>query len=258
MILGSVLAAAAVAGSAQTAVADAGDALDTIVVTAQKREQSLHDVPLSIDVVDAAALDRGQARDLRAAAARVPNVSIQRQGAIDTVFVRGIGGGGRNIGFTTRAGVYVDGVYAGQFASVNQDALDIARIEFLRGPQGHLFGRNTDSGAISITTNAPGHVLGGSLQTSYGNKDLFELRGTLNAPLSDQVAIRVSGSHRERDGFTLNVPTGTDLDNINRDSARGRMRAEFGAVTVDLAADYSHVPSGSFSSCSTVATTPTS
>ncbi|MBA2919951.1 TonB-dependent receptor [Sphingomonas sp. MAH-20] len=240
MILVSVLAAAAVAGSAQTAVADMGDALDTIVVTAQKREQSLHDVPLSIDVVDAAALDRGEARDLRAAATRVPNVSIQRQGAIDTVFVRGIGGGGRNIGFTTRAGVYVDGVYAGQFASVNQDALDIARIEFLRGPQGHLFGRNTDSGAISIVTEAPGHVFGGSLQAGYGNKDLFELRGTLNAPLSDQVAIRVSGSHRERDGFTLNVPTGTDLDNINRDSARGRMRAEFGDVTLDLAADYSH------------------
>jgi iron complex outermembrane receptor protein len=240
MKLVSFVAAAAVAGSAQIAFAQSDDALDTIIVTAQKREQNLQDVPLSIDVVGGAALERTHARDLRDASAQVPNVSIQRQGAIDTVFVRGIGGGGRNIGFTTRAGVYVDGVYAGQFASVNQDALDVARIEFLRGPQGHLFGRNTDSGAISIVTEAPDQVLGGSVQAGYGNKDLFELRGTFNAPLSEQVAIRVSGSHRERDGFTLNVPTGTDLDNINRDSARGRLRAEFGDVTLDLAADYSH------------------
>lgn len=240
MKLVPILAAAAVAGSAQAVFAQATEGLDTIVVTAQKREQKLQDVPLSIDVLDADALERIRARDLRDASAHVPNVSIQRQGAIDTVFVRGIGGGGRNIGFTTRAGVYVDGVYAGQFASANQDALDVARIEFLRGPQGHLFGRNTDSGAISIITAAPDHVLGGTVQASYGNRDLFELRGTFNAPLSDQVAIRVSGSHRERDGFTLNVPTGTDLDNINRDSARGQLRAEFGDVTLDLAADYSH------------------
>lgn len=218
-----------------------GDALDTITVTAQKREQKLQDVPLSIAVVGADALERTHARDLRDAARLAPNVSIQRQGAIDTVFVRGIGGGGRNIGFTTRAGVYVDGVYAGQFALVNQDALDIDRIEFLRGPQGHLFGRNTDSGAISIVTAAPAFDLSGTVEASYGNKDLFELRGTINAPLSDSIAVRLSTSHRERDGFTLNLPTGTDLDNIDRDSLRGRLRAEIGPdTTLDLAGDYSH------------------
>jgi iron complex outermembrane receptor protein len=240
MKLVSVIAVAALTGAVQPAFADAGEDLDVIVVTAQKREQKLQDVPLSIGVVDADALERTRSRDLRDAARFVPNVAIERQGAIDTVFVRGIGGGGRNIGFTTRAGVYVDGVYAGQFASVNQDALDIDRIEFLRGPQGHLFGRNTDSGAISIETQAPSPALDGYVEAGAGNKDLFELRGMLNAPLSDAVALRVSAAHRERDGFTLNVPTGTDLDNINRDSARGRLRGEWGGVTLDLAADYSH------------------
>lgn len=234
------LLAASVCLFAHPAFAADDDGLETITVTAQKRAQDILDVPLSIAVVDGAALDRVHANDLRDAARLAPNVSIQRQGAIDTVFIRGIGGGGRNIGFTTRAGVYVDGVYAGQFASVNQDALDIARIEFLRGPQGHLFGRNTDSGAISIVTAAPSFDFGGSVQASYGSKDLFELRGTINAPLSDTVAIRVSASHRERDGFTINVPTGTDLDNINRDSVRGKLRAEITPdVTLDLAGDYS-------------------
>lgn len=239
MKLISTLAVAAMI-AAPPAFADANDELDVIVVTAQKREQKLQDVPLSIGVIDAESLERTHSRDLREAARFAPNVAIERQGAIDTVFVRGIGGGGRNVGFTTRAGVYVDGVYAGQFASVNQDALDIERIEFLRGPQGHLFGRNTDSGAISIVTQAPDFAFGGSVEAGAGNKDLYELRGTLNASLSDQVAIRVSAAHRERDGFTLNAPTGTDLDNINRDSARGRLRGEWGDVTLDLAADYSH------------------
>ncbi|MBS0517014.1 MAG: TonB-dependent receptor [Proteobacteria bacterium] len=235
----SLLLAAAIASAPAVAADDEG--LETITVTAQKREQNLLDVPLSIAVVNADALERVRANDLRDAARLAPNVSIQRQGAIDTVFVRGIGGGGRNIGFTTRAGVYVDGVYAGQFASVNQDALDVDRIEFLRGPQGHLFGRNTDSGAISIVTAAPRFDFGGSVQASYGNKDLVELRGTINAPLSEGVAIRISASHRTRDGFTINVPTGTDLDNINRDSLRGRLRAEISPdVTLDLAGDYSH------------------
>ena len=231
----------ALAGLPHAAQAADADSLGTIVVTAQKRSQNLEDVPLSIAVIDGDRLERSRALDLRGAAALVPNVSIQRQGAIDTVFIRGIGGGGRNIGFTTRAGVYVDGIYAGQFASVNQDALDLDRIEFLRGPQGHLFGRNTDSGAISIVTAAPTFDFAGSFEAGYGNKDLFELRGTVNAPLADSVAIRLSASHRERDGFTLNVPTGTDLDNINRDSLRARLRAELGSdVTLDLAGDYSH------------------
>lgn len=240
MKLVSWIAVATAAGLSVPGHAQEDEALETIVVTAQKREQSLKDVPLSIGVIDAEALERTRSRDLREAARFVPNVSIERQGAIDTVFVRGIGGGGRNIGFTTRAGVYVDGVYAGQFASVNQDAVDIARIEFLRGPQGHLFGRNTDSGAISIVTEAPDDAFGASVQGSYGRKNLFELRGAVNAPLSDGIALRISASHRERDGFTLNVPTGTDLDNINRDSVRGRLSAEVGDVTVDLAGDYSH------------------
>lgn len=232
------LAAAAMPSSVLAAEAES---LDTIIVTAQKREQKLQDVPLAISVVDREALERARALDLRDAARLAPNVSIQRQGAIDTVFVRGIGGGGRNIGFTTRAGVYVDGVYAGQFAAVNQDALDIERIEFLRGPQGHLFGRNTDSGAISIVTAVPTFDLGATVEASYGNRDLFELRGTINTPLSDSVAIRLSAAHRERDGFTRNIPTGTDLDNLNRDSVRGHLRAEFGPdLTLDLAGDYSH------------------
>lgn len=217
-----------------------GDALDEIVVTAQKREQNLTDVPISLSVVDAPALERNRALDLRDLSRLVSNFSVQRQGGLDTVFIRGVGGGGRNIGFSGRAGVYVDGVYVGQFASVNQDTIDIARVEVLRGPQGQLFGRNTVSGAVSIVTAQPGPDLAGYVEGGYGNKDLFEIRGMANLPVSDGVAFRISASHRERDGFTLNVPTGDDLDNLNRDTVRGQLRAELsGGLSIDLAGDYS-------------------
>lgn len=230
---------APVAAHAQDAADDTG-ALDEIVVTAQKREQALVDVPISISVVDAATLAATRSYELRDLSRYVPNFSVERQGAIDTIFIRGVGGGGRNIGFSTRAGVYVDGVYAGQFASINQDTLDIARVEVLRGPQGQLFGRNTVSGAVSIVTERPGSAFEGRVDGGIGNKDLFEIRGMVNAPLGEGVALRVSASHRERDGFTLNVPTGTDLDNIDRSSARAQLSADLSdGVRLDLAADYS-------------------
>lgn len=216
------------------------DALDEIIVTAQKRPQSLVDVPISLSVVDAAALDATRSRELRDLNGLVPNFSIERQGAIDTVFIRGVGGGGRNIGFSTRAGVYVDGVYAGQFASINQDALDVARVEVLRGPQGHLYGRNTVSGAVNIVTERPDDLFAVRAEAGYGNKDLFEARATINAPLGDDAAFRISGSHRQRDGFTTNLTTGDDIDNINRDSARAQFAADTGELHIDVTADYSN------------------
>ena len=214
--------------------------LGAIVVTAQKREQSLKDVPISISVIGSNELERTRSVDMRDLSRLVPNFSVLRGGAIDTVLIRGVGGGGRNIGFTTRAGVYVDGVYTGQFAAVNQDTLDVERVEVLRGPQGQLFGRNTVAGAVSIMTKQPGPDLGGWIEAGYGNKNLFEIKGAINLPLAEGVAIRLSGSHRQRDGFTLNVPTGDDLDNINRDTARAQFRAALGDRTIlALTADYS-------------------
>ncbi|MBB5686557.1 TonB-dependent receptor [Sphingobium boeckii] len=217
-----------------------GAALGEIVVTAQKREQALKDVPISMSVVGAEELARTRAADLRDISRLIPNFALLRGGAIDTVLIRGVGGGGRNIGFTTRAGVYVDGVYAGQFAAVNQDTLDVERVEVLRGPQGQLFGRNTVSGAVSIVTKQPGPDLGGWIEAGYGSKQLYEIKGGINLPLAAGVALRISGSHRERNGFTLNVPTGDDLDNIDRDTARAQLRAALGGRTVlTLTADYS-------------------
>jgi iron complex outermembrane recepter protein len=242
VIFGLMLASTALspAALAQTA-AEEQQGLEEIVVTAQKREQSQKDVPISMSVLNADLIAESRTQELRDISRLVPNFSIQRQGAIDTVFIRGVGGGGRNVGFTTRAGVYVDGVYAGQFASINQDALDIERIEVLRGPQGQLFGRNTVSGAVSIVSAQPTGDLVGYVEAGYGNKDLIEVKGMINLPLAgDKVALRLSASHRERDGFTINLPTDSDLDNLNRDTGRAQLRADLSdTVRLDLSADYS-------------------
>lgn len=231
---------AALVPQAALAADDIQSGLDEIVVTAQKREQNLNDVPISISVAGSAAIEAARAQDLRDISRLVPNFSVQRQGGLDTVFIRGIGGGGRNIGMSGRAGVYVDGVYAGQFASVNQDTLSVDRVEVLRGPQGQLFGRNTVSGAVNIVTQKPSDAFSGHVEAGYGNMDLFEISGALNLPLADGVAVRLAGAHRERDGFVRNDVTGTDIDNVNRDSLRGQLHARLGdRLTFDLAADYS-------------------
>lgn len=237
---GFALIAALMSQASVGALAQSENAADDeIIVTAQKREQRLVDVPVSIAVVDGEALERTRTQDLFDLARLAPSFSIQRQGATDTIFIRGVGGGGRNVGFSTRAGVYVDGVYAGQFTSANQDALDIERVEVLRGPQGQLFGRNTVSGAVNITSAAPSQSFGGYVEGGYGRRDLVEFRGALNAPLGDRAAIRISASHRERDGFTINLPTGTDLDNINRDSVRARLTVDLSErLTADFAGDF--------------------
>lgn len=218
---------------------DAG--LNEIVVTAQKRSQNLKDVPISLSVVDSDALYQARAYDLRDLSRMAANFSVQRQGGLDTVFIRGIGGGGRNIGISGRAGVYIDGVYAGQFAALNQDTLDVDRVEILRGPQGQLFGRNTVSGAVSIVTAQPDATrFSGHVDAGYGNLDMFEMRGAVNLPLWDGAAVRIAGAHRERDGYVHNDITGNDLDNLNRDSVRGQFRAELAAgLTLDLTGDYS-------------------
>lgn len=199
--------------------------IEEIVVTATRRTERLQDVPASIGVIAAEELERRGVEGLDELAQSTAGLTIAASVGINTVFIRGVGGGGRNVGFGTRAGIYVDGVYVGQFASINQSAADVERVEVLRGPQGTLFGRNSVSGAISIVTRTPNYEPEAYLVADVGSKDLLELRWGANIPLvPETIALRLSGVHRERGGFTRNLINGQDLGNINRDSLRGQLR----------------------------------
>lgn len=214
--------------------------LDEIIVTARRRSENLQDVPASIGVFDAESLDQRGVESLDDLAQSTAGLAIETSTGISTVYIRGVGGGGRNVGFGTRAGIYVDGVYVGQFASINQSTSDVSRVEILRGPQGTLFGRNSVSGAVNVVSVRPNYVFAGDGSIEIGENGTREARAAVNLPLvGEQLALRVSGAVRERDGFTTNLVDGQDLGNIDRRTLRGALLWDINPdLSLTLAADH--------------------
>ena len=130
------------------------------------------------------------------------------------VNIRGIGVpfGLANDGIEKGVGIYVDDVYYSRVASATFDFLDVAQIEVLRGPQGTLYGKNTTSGAINITTRQPTFTPEGSLEVSAGSLDFRQVKAALSGPLSETLAARLALSFTDRDGTLYNIASG---DNIN-------------------------------------------
>jgi iron complex outermembrane recepter protein len=207
-------------------LAQAQNQLEEVVVTAQKRTESLVDVPISIAAVTAEALEQTGVRNLGEIAQYVPNLEIGGSSNYNTVIaIRGVGSQSRNIGFDSRVGVYVDGVYAGQSPASNQDILDLERVEVLRGPQGTLFGKNNVAGAISMITKKPEQEFGGSVRAEFGNYSSQRFTGMLNVPLGDKVFTKISINDQQRDGFTESVITGTEGGEQDSTSARFQLLA---------------------------------
>ena len=210
-----------------------GGALDDILVTARRREESLQDTPISITAFEGQDLDRRQIDALDGIAQFTPNLIIDTattfSGANSTasVFIRGIG----QVDFTATTepgvGIYLDGVYISQTIGSVLDLVDVERVEVLRGPQGTLFGRNTIGGAISVTTVKPDtESLYGDVKVTTGEDNRFDVRGVVNLPITDTLAARLSAAHFERDGYieAPNSPGGDDLGDIDQDVARAAIR----------------------------------
>jgi len=227
---------------AQTAAKPADDGtIEQVVITAQKRKEKLQDVPISATVINAEALEKSRVRTLMDLTQTVPNFEAAPLPGTSAITVRGVGGGGRNIGFDTRVGVYLDGIYVGQAQALGQPLFDIEQVEVLRGPQGHLFGRNTVAGAVNITTRAPTKDSEGSLRTVVGNHGAVEVYGTVSGAVSDSVLGKISIAKESRDGYTTNLFDGGKLDDLNRFTTRGQLRfLATDKLTFDLFADYSN------------------
>jgi iron complex outermembrane receptor protein len=228
----------AFAQDAPQAAADAtrdAAALDTIVVTAQSREQQLQDVPIALQVVDKALLDDVEAEDLGDIDSFVPGLVVDGvQPTQPTFGLRGISTDDFGIGTDPAVGIYVDGVYGGRGGGVLLPFLDVERIEVLKGPQGTLFGRNTAAGAISLITRRP--------------QDDIELRGRLrvgdygkryadamwNIPTGDNSALRINALINHSDGWFRDGATGKDLGGENSWASRVAWQAHFGDATTLL------------------------
>lgn len=246
--MSSLLASSAVLGLcaapvlAQVEPADeASPAQDRIVVTALKRAQDETQVPVSISAFDADALADTRARTLEGLEQLVPNFSFEGAGTFPNLTIRGVGQGGRNVGFSTRAGAYLDGVYVGQPPALPLPLLDVDRVEILRGPQGNLYGRNTVSGAVNVITKLPGSQFEARSQLTAGSHGLLEAQAYLGGPiLPGLVFAGLSVGYEERDGFVDNIANGSKLDGLERTALRGVVSYDASeALSLTLRTDYS-------------------
>ena len=222
----TLLSSPAIAQDAGNATAADDGTIETIVVVARKRQESVQNVPISITAITGQGLqDRGIARvsDL---VGNVPNLTKDGGGAVlGAIGIRGIVSQTRNIGFDSGLGVYIDGVLTVRPNGFDQELPDIATLEVLRGPQGTLFGRNTTAGAINITTRKPDleafHVEG---RAAIGNLKQREGSLLMTGPLVEgKLGIKLVGSIASRDGFIFNVVRNEKLNNLNRKALRGSL-----------------------------------
>ncbi len=183
--------------------------LDTLVVTAQKREEVMQDVPMIVTSLSQQALQDTGVRDIKDLQIMVPGLTVTstQNEAITTARIRGIGTVGDNMGLESSVGVVIDGVYRPRNSVGFGDLGELERIEVLKGPQGTLFGKNTSAGVINVVTRRPDHELGGGGEVTVGNYGALGLAGWFNAPMGDYAAFRFYAAHRDRDGW-MNVTTG--------------------------------------------------
>jgi iron complex outermembrane receptor protein len=161
--------------------------LEEILVTAQKREQGLQEVPISVEAFSAEQIDNLAAQDIGDLGIFTANVQINRASNQPSYKIRGIGTSDFGIGADPAVGVYIDGVYIGRSGGSKVAFNDIARVEILNGPQGTLFGRNTAAGAIHYVTNKPEEETMGWVEATLGNYDRQQIEGVYNTALTDQL-----------------------------------------------------------------------
>lgn len=211
---------------AQSGEAAANTALEEIVVTATKREESIFEVPIAITAFNEETMLRAGITDLMDVGKFVPNLNVTgfSAGHVSSVnpFIRGIGLQDHLITTEPGVSVYVDGVYLGRQVGQNWSLANIERVEVLRGPQGTLYGRNSIGGAINIITRKPGEEDGGRMMLYGGTRGRMYADAYYNAALSDQFAVSVTGSWTKRDGVGefLNLDTSTEVGEINEWSGR--------------------------------------
>jgi outer membrane receptor protein involved in Fe transport len=218
-------------------------AIEEIIVTAQKRAQSIEDVPIAISAYSAETLQVAGVEDIRDLTILSPSLvltSTQSESAGTTARIRGIGTTGDNLGLESSVAVFIDGVYRNRNNVALTDLGDVERIEVLRGPQGTLFGKNASAGLISIVTEAPDtEEMRAYTDLSAGNYDFWRLSGGITGPVAgDKLALRLDGTVTQRDGFIDEMSTGTEYNDRDRYLLRGQLSSQItDALSLRVIAD---------------------
>jgi len=194
--------------------------LEEIVVTAQKRVESLQDVPISVSAVSGDKIAEAGIENLQDLSAYVPNLKVVEGGLVPQMFIRGIGSGG-NQGFEQSVATYADGVYYGRSLQSRSAFMDLERVEVLRGPQSILFGKNSIAGAISLVSAKPTEEFEGKVSASYAPQfNEQEINAYVSGALSDTVRGRLAIRDRQEGGYIENPTLNRDQPQTDEQAIR--------------------------------------
>lgn len=197
---------------------------DVVVVTAQKREENIQDIPIAINAFTDTELERLGVQGAEGLAAVVPNLQFGTSDVNSRVAIRGIGAGDTNFAADPGVAFHIDGIYQTRTSGPSSAAFfDVARIEVLRGPQGTLYGRNATGGAVNVISNLPADTFEAYTELLYGSFDRVRVRGFVNVPLLPNLSTRLTAEYDKAGGHTDNLigPDPNDKDNLY---VRGQLR----------------------------------
>lgn len=199
--------------------------INVIVVTAQRREENLQDVPLSVSAIGAEEIRERDISDVSRLVQVVPGLRLGRSGSAFRPAIRGVYTEAIGLNSDPRIGFYIDEIYQARPQQASAALVDLERIEVQKGPQGTLFGRNSYGGNISLTTATPKDFVEGGFDLILGNYDRVRAEGFVNLPITDGLALRVAGAVERRDGFLESVVTSAaDLQDKDENYIRGTLR----------------------------------
>lgn len=219
--------------------------LDEIIVTAQKREESIQDTPISMAAFGSEDLEQMGVVEIGNVSDYLVNVQIDKQsGSVDNYGynIRGVGAFETNLLNDSAVGVYLDGVYISRSTSTAYDVVDLERIEVLRGPQGTLYGRNTIGGAINLITKKPSEDFGVKVKATVGNRDRARTNASINTgTFGNGLSATLSFNTDERGGLVTNSYNGAEQGAIESKAFRVALRWQPNdQLTADLTFDKSN------------------
>jgi iron complex outermembrane receptor protein len=201
--------------------------LEEVIVTAQKREQTLQEVSAAVSAVGMDRLQAGQINNLEDLQAIVPSITLGNDFNMAKIFIRGVGANTSTTGSETGVAMHVDGAVVARAEAQLTSLFDLDRVEVLRGPQGSLYGRNAVGGSLNLVTAKPTEDLEGYGRVTLGDYNLIGTEGAISGPITDVLLGRLAFKTEDRNGFGVNPVTGNDVDDLKRRMFRAQMKYNY-------------------------------
>ena len=209
-----------------TAPASAQSVIEEIVITAQKREENISDVPVAVSVLGRQQIEASFASNLEELQALVPSVSFRTGNTTrnSALTIRGIGTISFSVAAEPSVSTVVDNVVLGRSGQAFGDLYDLERVEVLRGPQGTLFGKNASAGIVNITTRRPGEELEGYISGTFYEDNEYQLRARISGPLTDALRGSLTVLNSEFDGYIQNVFNNETINGYDKQGLRAMLQ----------------------------------